>query len=481
VSSNDGRISRRPGYESLAGSTGETVLSVFNFEHGDVVDTIVVTNVDIYKYDSGSWTSVLDAGNTLDGDESDWVDWEVATDANNIYAIVTNNKNDPKVSNDDTISFEDWNDSCGIIAAPKATGWTCRCVISHYGRLLIGNIDSDHTSVSWSVYGDFGDWSGEGSGSVYFSKARGEIVRMVPVGDRIAVFGQNSIDLMTYVGGDIIYATEHVVDDTRLLSGRSIVSVGPYILFMGERDIYLFDGTRVIRPVGGPIVKEYRRILDRNNLHKAFAFHDQAKELVYFTIPSTESGHKTYVLKYDIYDTSNLVWFPYEYSYRPTAMGFYVLSEDTEWDDYGEADLWSGMEGIWSDYSLRSGFPSQVIGTSEGEVYNIGYTLRTDDGSDFSSYWESIDLVSPQYESLYMRWLELEIEIKTNRASENVNILYSSDMGETWTLAETITVDRDWDRYQVNVDVKSRMVRFKVEGDFEMRWLRSWAVPGEPR
>jgi len=248
----------------------------------------------------------------------DRVEWVVASDLDGTWAIVTNGKDTPRVWDGGAgTNFETWDSDSAMLEGPFAGFWTCKTLAEHYGRLLLGNITSADYSpnhVLFSNVGKFSEWWETGSGVIFFSRAVGGIQKLMAMGDRVGVFADDSVDVMVLVGGEVLYATDHVIDGTRLVSGAAVVDLGPWVLFMGERNFYLFDGTRMVRPVGDKIAKGYRGELNEELRERAWAFHDPAHQRVYWGVPTLDQDEewveKIYLLRYDVWEVEDHSWSP---------------------------------------------------------------------------------------------------------------------------------------------------------------------------
>ena len=449
---------------------------------GTFTNMNLVVSIGIYQaVDKGACVYYFDdlrASVQWTGDETNILDFCVGTDDNDKYVMITNGKDFP-------LWWEGSDDGFTKIDIGISDFVTCKTLSTFYGHLVIGGYQTTtwyRQGVAWSDAFDFEEWSTGSTGVALVADSKGDIQRLVPMGDRLMIFSDDSIGVITYIGGSVLYTFETLIQDTRLLSPRSIVSVGPFQLFMSQENVYLFDGSRLLRPIGNKIQKDLKELVNLESNHLAFAFHDSARRQVFWTIPlkGSDPSHKTYLLEYDVFDISNLKWSSITYNERPTSMGFYSRFYFIAWNSgIIESLVWSDFEGSWQLGSDEN-FPIRAIGGAEGGVYLCDGIQPQDDGNDIEAYWTSIDFTVPQsYLSQVGRWLELELELY----GTSVSIYTSIDRGSTYDLqGDPLTLTSSWSRYRVLIDEMSRNLRIKVvcnsDDRFHLRWLRAWVAPG---
>ena len=408
------------------------------------------------------------------GDESNVLDYEVATDLSGRYLFIANGLDHPLFMDGTTEFFVQ-------LAGP--TGFeTCKSIKVYKDHLVLGNVElaADYPkAIYWSVAGDFTDWSSYGSGTALLADAVGDIQKLLLLGDRLVVYAEDSIGVMTYVGGDVLYSFEQLVQNVRLLSPRSVVSIGTFHLVMTKEDVLLFDGSRGLRSMGREIRQSLRNEVDVDEAYKAFGMEFTEKHLVWWTIPLTVGTSKTYLFEYDITDPRNHRWVPLEYTDRPTAMGLYQRHDAITWNSTFLSTMsWSDWGMTWEDARSKKGAFVPTIGTSDGKVFYNDDTSLEDDGTTYEGSWESMDFAVPAtFGSLYARWIEVELDVKGTA----VDVYYSTNQGGSWTLGRSISLESSWTREKVFIDVVGKTIRFKVSsttGHFSLRWLRSWFIEG---
>jgi len=370
-----------------------------------------------------------------------------------------------------------------------------KCVATFMEMAIAANfsVDSVYNShgFAWSDIGDITNWTTGDSGDADLTDLDGEIVRLEPLGDRLVIYSTNSIMTCAYTGSEAVFAFDLRIHDSHLISGKSVVNLGPYHIFASTNNFFLFDGTRGIREIGRPIEKEYISDLDPTYASRSFAYHDVPRRRVYFFYPHLGSGGKitkAFVLDYDLTSVSNWVWSKYSMSKDILCMaGFQGYSALLSWDNLaeGEGTPWETWDGPWLHPSEKEGFLTLIIGSTEGDVFLHDETERNDDGGVIESFFETKDFTVPQsYKSSYGRWMECEMELK----GDSVEVFYSTDGGAGFVnimSSDDILKDK-WRYIKYQFDVHAKQLRIKVQnnsttGGFELRNIRVWLREGAPR
>lgn len=483
-----GILQKRKGYQTIGGDLTDPVIALVEFETADAVKILIaITTKKEYKYDAAgdAWTNITYQETATDvdrtGDEEDTIDWSVliGTDDDDEAAkwfVFTNGKDKPRY-------WDGTMDKFGLYEPDIPSFVTCRAIAQFYGHVVLANVtttDQARQAVIWSDTGKLLDFTGENSGLQTVTEASGDLLRLIPLGDRLVIYADNSISMIAYVGGSIIYSFETSLQETRLVSPRCVVNIGPFHVFMSQEDIVLFDGSRLTTPIGQKIYREYREILSVEHRERSFAFHDSAKRTIWFAVPIDDATSIFYTLEYNLQDYNASVWLRQRTAARPYALGFFSRDNTLAWDSPALAGLsWNQITFTWGQASLRKAFPVRVIGTSSRVLLN-DETLPNDSNTVIESYWDSIDFTVPgAFESENGRWLEIEIEL----SGIEVDVYISIDEGETYTLLEHLELTPKFVVYKVLCDVVSPHTRVRLknaclDSDFLFTgFLRLWCTP----
>jgi len=490
-----GILKSRGGFVNLKTGTSSvdgTPIGIIDFEDlNGARHLVLVTTTERYKYEDsdGTWSKISDASSWT-GDEDDVLDWTVIQDASGKYLVITNGVDAPEIW-DGSGYFSDLDMGDSGITKVKT-------VESYYNRLVVGNVYAGAAwykkDLVWSVPGDITDWTSVGSGSNMMPGLEGEIKKILRIGDRVAIYSEDSIGLMAYQGGAFPFSFSVVLGGIDLVSSRAIVSLGALHLFMSKENIYVFDGSSSLIPVGDPIRTDLRDHLKHDELWRAHATRDPSRRRVYWFYPRAndeEIEGQIYVQDYSLGDLRSSVWLDWDfYGSQASASGMYTAGVSPEWDDAAIAgETWdnltyNALTQDWS-YASRDAAPRELVVCNIGaEAAVYSETQDLDVTTPIWVEWESKDFTVPQaYRSLYARWEEIEFEAK----GTSVSIYLSTDLGETWeSTYYSKALTSSWSRYKIPIDIHSQSLRVKFsalrsQSYFDLKWLRVWFSPDAGR
>lgn len=119
--------------------------------------------------------------------------------------------------------------------------------------------------------------------------APGPIRAMRRLGGNMVAYKDKAIFVGTYVGAQAgVWQWTMVPGDIGCSSQECVANIGTAHLFIGETDIYAFDGQRPT-PIGAPLREWFFARLNRSYQYKIAALHDRVQGLVYWYYPSTTS------------------------------------------------------------------------------------------------------------------------------------------------------------------------------------------------
>ena len=475
---------------NVAGSTGNNgiyTIASSAFTGGNTVITVTQAipnaTADGTMAADDEWTATND----------DQVDWTIGVDTSlGRVVIITNNVDKPRY----------WTGANRFVDL-SFTGTSitkCRTVEIVRDHLVVGDVhDSSRFEhqISWSDTGNFNEFSTAttNAGSMMFTDAEGAIVRLVRAGDRLAVFTERSLATLTYVGGSTIFAAETLDRGVTPLSGNSVVDIGPFVLFADRENIFMFDGTRLVQPLGDFVSSELRDTLDHDSLDQTFAFHDNIDRVVYWMWPRVGSSYYIYSLDYNVYDVRDIRFgrIKFSNSDTPTCMGTFSRDTFISWAN-GGTDPWTDAKIAWQEGTTELGYPIKVVGTSNGKIFLWDDAYMNDDSEPIEHDFTTEQFVVPQLlESMLGRWLQVEFEAQGTDVELEVNTqknvqdstegtFVSSSDGEN----KNVILDGDWKRYKIDIDATGQWcnVKFKnhkSNGWFKLRWIRAFVKAGGVR
>ena len=421
------------------------------------------------------------------GSENVWIDSTDGMDDNGQYVFITNGVDKMLVYG----KIEGGTHKMFFYNPPADSNLSnldsCKTVCMFLGALVIGNIVLDglyfENSIAISKPGDFWDFNAITADIVLLDSVKGGIEKVMPYMESLVVYGKYSFTVVRFMSGEISYIFDQIISgETILLSGRGVVNLGAYHAVMLQDNIYLFNGTKQLIPIGNAICRTYVDSLELEKADLAFAFNNFYSKEAYFVVPVTKSeetdpGVRVFVLKYNDYTLENMTWTLYEYFDDITCFGFYQENRTYTFDS-----VWAATTKIedanvsFSDLRASPGFPQMVLG-QEDQALIIDRTVSSDSGESVSCEWQSIDFTVPEYyETLLGRWIQLEVEIEGLDAS----LEYSINRGETWHTIADLDYIGSRTTLKFPIDVISKHCRFRIKSNtsFKMYWLRVWINKG---
>lgn len=480
---------KRLGFWQLGDTLDDPVIGLVEFEDLTGQKTfLAITTKGQLKLDTSSdpptWEDISFA-TPWTGEIEDYLDVVIAVGLDGSgdltkWIIISNGADPPLYWDGDEATFLEY--------TPNITDFdTYRTMRQFYNKLVMANITTTLENgqlFGWSANQKLLNFTDDinGAGEAIIPGVKGKFVRAEPLGDRMVLYSENSLAVLTYVGGIAIISAEIVTDETRLVSGRSVVNLGPYHLFLSQENVYLFDGSRLIRTIGDAIFRQYRDELAVPRVQEAFAFHDAARQQVFFIIPIDTTDHAIYVLDYNLQDLTNWKWTRQSYNEMPTAMGTWSRFSTLTWDsDWATNTQWQYAQSPWNQGSTKEGFPVRIVACGD-KVYVSDETVSLDGAATIEARWETIDFTVPgEFLSSTARWLEIEFEARGSQAV----VSYSIDGGRNFTLVDTLTLTSAWTKYKLPIDITGNELRVKLEnnqagGALSFRWVRTWFRAGGP-
>lgn len=482
----DGYVRSRRGLEAMviedALESGEVLLGVFEFEQIDGTKRLcaIGTKQQYTWEDTGGgvfkWRDDrTDPATDWTGGASDYLSQCVGVDGSDDkrWAFITNGNDIPKMWDGDVGSTVWDRVTDGVDRAPASLA-SARAMQVFYDRLFYANFNTGSDfkqNVIWCAAGDFTDWTGTGSGEALIADARGDLVHMRQLAERLVIYAENSIHTATFVGGDILFAFEKIMDDSNLVHGNTVVSIGPFHAFMTNENVMLFDGSRLLRPVANAISPFIRENYNPENSHYCFGFHDAPNRKVFWVLPSIGLSYLI-VGQYNLSDIRDITWTVHRYGVQPVGLSRYTrVTSGLRWSE--ASGPWVTSPGSWGSHGTKKGSTTRVLARADA-VFIYDDSQFQDDGTDISTTHDTVKFTVPDvYKSLKGRFLEIEFEAKGN----SVKVQYSVDSG-SFSAEETVTLGNEWDRAVVYCDKVGRtfQVRFNSDVPWELRWVRVWLV-----
>ncbi len=333
--------------------------------------------------------------------------------------------------------------------------------------------------VRWSELNKTDEWNeAEGGGFRDLRDDPSGVQGAKILGNWNIVYCGNSIWAEQFVGGTTVMVFNRVVADIGTRAPRTIVDLGNFHIFMGDDDIYRFDGSQAI-PIGGRIREELFKSVARDNFIRCHGALNRDDHLYYLYVPFGGTSDINRVYAYDYQQDTWVIDTAAAFSASaPVVLGTRGIIDELPHQpiDAMPHERIDALGGF-------AGRKLLVFADSSGNVFkDDGQTLNDADVA-VDGWWESKDLVlDPQYLTEFKRVLEFLFEAK----GQSVVIAYSTDHGTTWTdITEETLLSSYYVRYRAPVDITSRHIRFRFRNftsneRFWLRWIGvKWLPAGE--
>lgn len=467
-------IRKRAGSSALGSSLSSRIQRVFELQVGASTRLFRVgmTAVQAYNKATDAWASV--ASSALTGTESDMVSYafpvvggtKVAAFSNGIDAIRR-----VGVSGNDAVLGG---------SPPKA-----KFLLDFGPYLLLAYVidgGTDYrTRVQWCDTGDPEEWATGNAGSADLLEDHQDITGIGVFGSFVTVHKAGSIYVGQLVTSSEVFRFERRSTGVGTCAHATIQNLpsGEQV-FLASDGIHLFNG--VTAPlVESPVQDELREGMNPAYLYKAQGVFVPDLDEYWVCVAMGSDTEPQTVYKYNwrtrqVYKDSRS---------GLTALGLFLNTDETTWDDM--SGTWDAQTLRWDSSTSQNLSPLVVMGFSSGVTTRRNTSTNDDAGSAVSSNWDTKDFTAQDFGlkdlDRIMRWKGLELWAK----GSGVTVYYSTNGGDSWTLADTKTLDSDYpgDDEPCNVyfDVVSSRIRFRFLNSTaaESFTLKQYQIEASPR
>lgn len=261
--------------------------------------TFVGTGTYLYEYASGSWTDRSRAGNYSAGSSR----WRFAQFGDTELAI---NKA-TVLQQSSTGAFSNVSNSPKAALMEVCAGFVMLADCDDSGLSITGGPNADQGNRWWcsQIFNAVGSWAPSASTqatSGLLVETEGSITGLRRLMADCVAYKAKSMYLGRYVGPPSVWDWSCVSKDIGCLSHEAIVNAGTAHYFVGDNDIYMFDGSRPA-PIGQLIREWFFSRLNRTYAGSIQSLHDRAARLIYWFYPTGSDATLNSVLVYH-YDSA---------------------------------------------------------------------------------------------------------------------------------------------------------------------------------
>lgn len=292
------------------------------------------------------------------------------------------------------------------------------------------------------------------------------IVDAVPIGPFVAIYLEDSIVLQDHVGGNTVYRFTPRINEVGLFCQGAVANLGSEHIFLGsDLRVYAYDGGTDLAEIGKEITRDLQARLDVTNGRNSFM--TVVEELHEAWLCVVEAGHTypTFVYKYNYQDRTWSVDTLSQEMSTNGSLGFYIRTQQPSWDDM--IGSWDSQTRRWDERNFLVNAPLLLMGDPNGKITQYGEAVLTDDGAAIEVVFDTPDVTDGElYTHKERRYLDFNFEAK----GTSVDVSYSIDEGLTFQALRTVTLTSTWHRYNVECDVTTPKIRFR---------LRNYALTGD--
>lgn len=310
------------------------------------------------------------------------------------------------------------------------------------------------------------------------------------ISSHVYVYKQNSIQRGTYnrdfginsSGVLTPFMTFEKAYSEGLEAYRTLVNLNGVQIYLGNNDVYLFDGTERTsltfdNNTGASRVREYLlSILNRTSIRKAFAVYDEDKKNYMLFLPTYSSGLNS-PIDCLVYNIELRTWVRHLYTSTSSAINIFVKAAGTIGDLQGNIE---DLQGNIED--LEGAVTKSLVMAQTKKCYLISNSPvdQYEDDENYSlfvSYLITRDFLG---ETLFHqdRWQWVQFEASGGILTVSSNPNYSKeplefDKEQQLEFGSTIV------RKQYNIDRTTNSIRFMlVFGEAtRLRWLQPFYIP----
>lgn len=300
---------------------------------------------------------------------------------------------------------------------------------------IIDGGNTYYSRVQWCDTGDPETWSGGNAGSVDLLEDPEDITGLGVFGNFLTVHKTKSIYLGQLVSTSDVFRFDRKPTGVGAVAGATIANIpsGEQI-FLASDGIHLFNG--ITAPlIDSPIQDELRETMTPSILKSAHGIFVEELDEYWCAVGVGNDTEPSTVYKYN-WRTRQIYKDTHD---QMTAMGLYINTNETTWDS--SVGTWESQTGTWDGISNLSLNSVVMYGDLTGNSTSRSNGAADDGASAVEAVWETKDFTSNDFGGTdmdgLMRWKGLQLWA----LGATVDVQYSTDCGETWSTATTLTLN----------------------------------------
>ena len=368
-----------------------------------------------------------------------------------------------------------------------------RYVWGFHDRLVMGNTCESGAYYSWRIR-----WSTPGDLFVASTVDFQDLVQndSTPIqggddmGFYLNIYKTDSLIQVSHVGGDLTFLAQ-TAWTPGTFAGRTIQTFQGRQYFLGEDDVYVWDGAQrrsisINQQVGQHRVRDrIFELLNINGINSCFGSIFPKHQEYWLWIPKIGETHPSSVFVYSILRN---VWSYFEFSSTTTVGYFHIDLNVTTWDQL--VGTWDEQNWTWDSSSLAGLDKALVLAKSTGDTFIIDDSVGKDegytrgDGTDVAGSDIVTRLITRDFIFSDLPSDDRVTRLEFEAVGETVDVSYSHDF-ELDTVSfkglESLTLSPKFQPHKYFPDTVGEHIRFAFEatGFFSIRWIIPYAIVEE--
>jgi hypothetical protein len=366
-------------------------------------------------------------------------------------------------------NIQSWDGSALACVELAGSPSRCSCMRKYKTYFVLGNVYGvTHTPqrIQWSDTGDEEEWTDGNAGYLDLMEGVDWVTGMEILNDKFIVFKERSIYAGYLVETEDVYEFDLKIQGIGAPAGACIVNLGDEIIFMGWDNIYAFNGITV-ETIGDNVKDEIFNRINPTNIYNSHAHIVEELDEIHFFVPIATGDYPTEVF---IFNYSKRCW-TRDTRTNITRCGYYTVQATKTWDLL--EGTWDDQGFKWDDRALLATAPSNLLGDSDGNIFEWDYSKNADNAVAFNAYVDTKDFVMDQWD-IHKYWMRLDFVCSGN----SVDLYYSIDEGTSWVLIEAAhSLTSAYDTHHVDFRVSSEKIRFRFRNEsVETFSLRTYTI-----
>ena len=352
---------------------------------------------------------------------------------------------------------------------PSGGNTQCRLIAVFTNHLLLM-----HTIEGGTVFPQRIRWSEPGSDSDFNESVNFNdlydsedfVVATETLGTFQVIYKERSIYRMEFLGlADQTWQFTRTIDGEGAVNQDAVINLGDEHVFMGNANIYKYDGNFSLDPIGDSIFDKIFAQdgeLNPEFTSRVFAVYVEELDEGWWFYPSGNDEFPKNMLKLKV---SSGAWSIRKFDVSLSGFGFYQAQADVTWQTI--IGTWEAYVGPWLSKKVQTNAPTlHILSQDQLRVYEYDYITAADDGTAIPFEFVTKDFYVPNRELRFDRY---DFMMK----GTSILIEASFDQGISFETLGTVSPGNVFSRQRLFKQFIGRSIRFRFTGSsgFGLSWI----------